>query len=226
MLKQTKAVLFDLDGTLIDSNWVWRDIDIKYLGRFGYELPKRLSSTIEGMSITEIAVYFKEEFGIPDSLEEMKNEWIEMARDRYLHQVPLKPGAMEFLDYLKAHDIRMGIATSNRRDLVEDVLKAQKIWEYFDAIHTCCEVERGKPDPAIYLLTADSLKIPPSDCLVLEDVPMGLMAGARAGMRTCAIEDAQSAWQREEKRRLADYYIEDYYDMLNQYCEDWYGYHG
>lgn len=226
MLRQIKAVLFDLDGTLIDSNWVWRKIDKEYLGRYGHELPENLASLIEGMSITEVAVYFKEQFGIPDTLEEMKDEWISMAKDKYLHQVPLKPGAREFLDYLKGHGILTGIASSNRMDLVEAVLDAHHIRDSFDTIHTCCEVERGKPDPAIYLLSADSLGMKPEECLVLEDVPMGILAGKRAGMRTCAVEDDQSACQREEKRRLADYYMNDYYDILRQYCEDWYGYNG
>ena len=74
MLQNIKAVIFDLDGSLVDSMWIWRDIDIEYLGRFGIELPGKLQTEIEGKSFSETAVYFKERFNIPDTLEQMKEE--------------------------------------------------------------------------------------------------------------------------------------------------------
>lgn len=126
MLENIKAVLFDLDGTLVDSMWMWEDIDIEYLGRYGYELPPELQKDIEGMSLSETAVYFKERFSIPESLEEIKSTWMDMARDKYTNKVPLKPGAREFLVWLRQQGIRTGIASSNGIELVETVLKAQE----------------------------------------------------------------------------------------------------
>ena len=146
MLENIKAVLFDLDGTLVDSMWMWEDIDIEYLGRYGYELPPELQKDIE--------VYFKERFSIPESLEEIKSTWMDMARDKYTNKVPLKPGAREFLVWLRQQGIRTGIASSNGIELVETVLKAQGIQEYLESVHTCCEVPKGKPAPDIYLLVA------------------------------------------------------------------------
>ena len=75
MWENKKAVIFDLDGTLVDSMWIWRDIDIEYLGRFGISVPSGLQTEIEGMSFSETAVYFKERFHIPDSLEKIKRDW-------------------------------------------------------------------------------------------------------------------------------------------------------
>lgn len=210
MLENKKAVIFDLDGTLIDSMWMWRDIDIEYLGRFGIPLPETLQKDISGMSFSETAVYFKETFGIPDSLDEIKKTWNEMAFYKYTHEVPLKPGALEFLKRLKAQGIRTGIATSNSRELVEAVVKSLNISEYMDEIHTSCEVEKGKPAPDIYLLVAEYLGVKPEECLVFEDIPEGLLAGKRAGMEICAVEDAFSVSMTEEKRELADYYISHY----------------
>lgn len=210
MLENIKAVLFDLDGTLVDSMWMWEDIDIEYLGRYGYELPPELQKDIEGMSLSETAVYFKERFSIPESLEEIKSTWMDMARDKYTNKVPLKPGAREFLVWLRQQGIRTGIASSNGIELVETVLKAQGIQEYLESVHTCCEVPKGKPAPDIYLLVAKTLGVKPEECLVFEDVPMGILAGKNAGMRVCAVEDTFSANQREEKKELADYYIESY----------------
>ena len=75
MMNNIKAALFDLDGTLVDSMWMWKEIDIEYLGRFGIPLPPDLQKQIEGKSFSETAVYFKEHFDITDSIEEMKNTW-------------------------------------------------------------------------------------------------------------------------------------------------------
>ncbi|NCB94078.1 MAG: HAD family phosphatase [Clostridia bacterium] len=219
MLDNIKAVLFDLDGTLVDSMWMWKDIDIEYLGKHGYDLPPELQKDIEGMSLTETASYFKNRFSLKENLEEIKMEWMDMARDKYSCQVPLKPGARDFLEHLKSHGIRTGIASSNGIELVHTVLKSQKVDGYLDSIHTCCDVSRGKPHPDIYLLVADELRVSPCECLVFEDIPMGLLAGKRAGMKTCAVEDAFSAKQRVEKKKLADYYIQNYYDILEERYE-------
>ena len=213
MLKNIQAVLFDLDGTLVDSMWVWRDIDIAYLGKFGLTLPESLQAEIEGKSFSETAVYIKERFEIPDSIEEMKADWNRLAWDKYTHEVPLKKGAREFLDYCKIHHIRLGIATSNSRELVENIIKVHGLSDYFTGVVTGCEVERGKPYPDVYLEAARRCAVEPSACLVFEDIVPGIMAGRAAGMKVCAVEDDYSLGQEAEKRRLADYYIKDYFDI-------------
>lgn len=213
MLKNIKAVIFDLDGSLVDSMWIWKDIDVEYLGRFGIAIPENLQKDIEGKSFSETAVYFKERFGIPDSLEKMKDDWNKMAWDKYVHEVMLKPGADKFLNYCIEHGIKLGIATSNSRALVEAVADARGFGKDFDCIMTACEVEKGKPSPDIYLAVAKQLKVAPENCLVFEDITAGIMAGKNAGMRVCAVEDAYSMHQTKEKKELADYYIKDYYEI-------------
>lgn len=213
MLGNIKAVIFDLDGSLVDSMWIWRDIDIEYLGRFGIELPKELQTEIEGKSFSETAVYFKERFDIPDSLEQMKEDWNRMAWDKYMNEVMLKPGADVFLHHCLDKGIKLGIATSNSRQLVEAVANARGFGKDFDCIMTACEVEKGKPSPDIYLAVADKLGVEPEECLVFEDITPGIMAGKNAGMRVCAVEDDYSMHQIEEKKALADYYIRDYYEI-------------
>ena len=210
MLQNKKAVIFDLDGTLIDSMGMWKEIDVEYLGRFGVELPDTLQKDISGMSFTETAVYFKETFGIPDSIEKIKQTWNEMAMYKYTNEVPLKPGVLEFLKELKRRGIKTGIATSNSVELVRAVLKSLQIQEYMDEVHTSCEVSKGKPAPDIYLFVAECLGVEPEQCLVFEDIPEGILAGKRAGMQVCAVDDEFSKSMEEEKRELADYYITNY----------------
>ena len=213
MLKGIEAVLFDLDGSLVDSMWIWKDIDIEYLGKFGINLPEGLQHEIEGMSFSETAVYFKKRFQIPDEIEAMKAEWNRMAWDKYTHEVPLKEGAKEFLDYCRAKGIKLGIATSNSRELVENVIHVLGLDDYFTCIVTGCDVERGKPAPDVYLEAARRCKIMPERCLVFEDIVPGILAGKAAGMKVCAVEDAYSAEQINDKKRLSDYFIRDYKEI-------------
>lgn len=214
MLRGIDAVLFDLDGSLVDSMWVWEAIDVEYLGRYGISLPQGLQYDIQGMSFTETAIYFKERFPIPESIEEIKAEWNRMAWDKYMYEVPLKEGVTEFLTLCGRSGIRLGIATSNSRELVENIASVHKLRDYFTCIVTGCDVVRGKPAPDIYLEAARQLEVSPRNCLVFEDIVQGIQAGKNAGMRVCAVEDAYSAGEREQKRALADYYIENYRDLL------------
>ena len=214
MLENTDAVIFDLDGSLVDSMWMWRDIDIAYLARFQISLPEDLQNRIAGMSFSETAAYFKERFSLPDSLETIKADWNRMARDKYLYEVPLKPGAYEFLTGLKERGIALGIATSNSRQLVENIADVHNLHNYFSCIMTGCDVARWKPAPDIYLSVAETLIVSPSRCLVFEDILPGILAGKNAGMRVCAVEDDYSLPEKEEKKALADYYIENFYHLL------------
>jgi len=214
LLDGKKAMLFDLDGTLVDSMWMWKKIDIEFLGRFGYECPDDLQKSIEGMSFSETAVYFKERFQIPLSLEEIKDCWTQMSIDKYRYEVPLKCGVREFLKFCKDNHIRTGIATSNGRDMVDAVVESLQIGNYLDVITTACEVKAGKPEPDIYLEVARRLGVDPSECLVFEDVPAGITAGKRAGMQVIAVEDDFSKHMKQEKLELADGFIDTYFDIL------------
>ncbi len=215
MLTNIKAVIFDLDGTLVDSMWMWKRIDIEYLGLFQIPLPETLQNEIEGMSFSETAAYFKKRFQLEQSVDEIKSTWNEMAYDQYHNHVPLKRGVQDFLNVCKSKGIKLGIATSNSFHLAETVLKKHHIFSMFDAISTGCDVCAGKPAPDVYLKVAGDLQVDPIDCLVFEDLKAGIMAGKNAGMKVCAVEDSYSEYQRDEKRALADYYINDYYEVMS-----------
>lgn len=209
-----EAVIFDLDGSMVDSMWMWRTIDIEYLGRFGIELPENLQSCIEGMSFSETAVYFKKRFGLPDDLDTIKADWNRMAWDKYAYEVPVKDGVMELLQYCMDHGIKAGIATSNSRELVDNVIKVHGLDAYFDCIMTGCDVAKGKPAPDIYLAVARALGVAPENCLVFEDIIPGIQAGKAAGMQVCAVYDKYSEHQDDVKRDLADYYTYQFRELM------------
>ena len=212
-IRDFSGVIFDLDGTLYDSMGMWHEIDVDYLARFGLGVPDDLQNCLEGLSFSETAVYFQNRFGITDSIERIGQDWLDMAREKY-RTVALKEGAFALLTYLKKAGIPTAIASSNHYDLIEDSLKAHGIEETITAIITCDDVKANKPDPAVYLTAAKKLGLPPSGCLVFEDIPNGILAGKNAGMTVCAVEDSYSARVREEKRTLADYYVEDLADWI------------
>lgn len=210
-----EAVIFDLDGSMADSMWMWRAIDIEYLGRFGIALPENLQSCIEGMSFSETAVYFKERFALEDGLDTIKADWNRMAYDKYAREVPLKDGVRELLDYCRGNGVKLGIATSNSRELAESFINAQGLGRYFDCIMTGCDVSKGKPAPDVYLAVAEALDVAPANCLVFEDIIPGIQAGKAAGMRVCAVYDKYSEHQDEEKKRLSDYYTYEFKELID-----------
>lgn len=217
MLKNKEAIIFDLDGTLVDSMWMWEQIDIEYLARYGHDLPPELQKMIEGMGFKEIAVYFKERFQIPESIEEIQAAWLEMSDYKYRHEVPLKKGAKELILYAKKAGMKLAIASSNSYELITAVLDALKVRSYFDVICTCDDVMCGKPAPDVYLKAAELLDVKPERCIVFEDIANGVQAGKAAGMTTYAIYDKDCNDSEETMRTLADGYIYNFHEVIPKY---------
>jgi len=220
MLTNIDAVIFDIDGTLVDSMHVWTDIDDIFLEKYHLEEPENFHEGMEGKSYSETAQYFLDLFPeLPHTKQELEDEWHEMAFEIYTKELQLKKGAYDFIVDMHKVGIKLGIATSNSRDLAEGLLMNTGVWQYLDAVWTSDEAKAGKPAPDVYLKVAESLGVKPERCLVFEDVPNGILAGINAGMKVCAVEDPFSKPQEERKKELADYYIQDYDDIKNNTYE-------
>lgn len=214
MNKDYKAVIFDLDGTLVDSMWIWEQIDIDFLEERGHSLPEDLQKAIEGSSFSETAKYFKDRFDLEEDIDTIKNIWIGMAENFYAERIPLKKGIQTLLDLFKEKGIKMGIATSNSRELAEAVLKSNKVMDYFVVLVTSCDVKKGKPEPDVFIKAAELMKIDREDCLVFEDTHAGVLAGKAAGMDVIAIYDALSEEYMEEIKASADHYLMCYSELV------------
>ncbi len=220
MLTGKKAVIFDMDGSLVDSMWIWPEVDRIYMEKYHLTEPATFHRDIEGKSYTETARYFVDTFQTLDrTVEQVMQEWRDMTIRLYATEVFPKPGAVDFLKAMKKQGVLLGIATSNDRTIADAALQARHLAPYFDSIRTSCEVSAGKPAPDVYLKVAEDLRIEPSSCLVFEDVPNGILAGKNAGMEVCAVDDEFSRPLEAEKKRLADYFIRDFNDILRHTYE-------
>ena len=214
MLNDIKAAIFDLDGTLVDSMWVWAQIDIDYLKQKGYSMPENLRSEIVHLSFSQTAIYFKEKFNLDDSIEKISKDWHDMAFNHYSNNVKLKLGVKDFLNNLKSLKIKIALATSNSIPLLEACLKNNGIYDYFDSITTTDEVSNGKDCPDVYLLAADKLGINPKDCLVFEDILPAIQGAKAANMKVIAVKDDECLDSKEALLKYADKYIHSFEELL------------
>ena len=214
MFTDMKAAIFDLDGTLIDSMWVWEQIDKDYLESIGHPIPPNLKDDITHLSFNQTAVYFKKRFNIKDSIDSIISTWNNMAFYQYANNIHLKKGAFEFLSYLKASNIKICLATSNSIDLLTAVLKNNEIYDFFDTITVSDEVKVGKDNPDIYLLSAKKLGVSPSECIVFEDIPAAVSGAKKANMKVVAILDEYEKNSHPLLKEMADRYIYDYFELL------------
>lgn len=214
MLKNIDAVILDLDGTLIDSMWIWDEIDKDYFKQLGVQMPTNLKDEINHLSFKEVAAYFKSNFNINDSIENILNQWNSMAFNHYSNNIMLKDGALDLLKYLKSNNIKIALATSNSVTLLTAALKSTNIYDYFDSITTTDEVSRGKNHPDVYILAADKLKVSYDRCLVFEDILEAIGGAKLANMKVCAVYDKYSEYNTEKIINSADYYIKDFREYL------------
>lgn len=209
-----EAVLFDLDGTLVDSMWMWPEIDRDFLNERGFDVPSDLKNDIDGLSILEDAVYFKKRFNLPETHQQLIDIWNEMALEHYESDVPLKKGARDFLRFLRRKGIMTGLVTSNSRILCDAALNSNDVADLFDTIVSAEDVSHGKPDPEGYLTAANRLAVTPHECMVCEDLTVGLIAAKEAGMMAVAIEDDYSKDEEDEKNEYADIMIPDFTELM------------
>ena len=212
-----KAVIFDLDGTLIDSMGIWIQVDKEYLEKRNIPVPSDLFEDVpEGNSFNEICQYFKDKFKLPDTIEEIGAEWTEMVAQHYKTEIRLNSGAEELIKFLYEQNVKMAIGTSNTKHLAETVLKANNVLQYFDSIVAGCEEIKGKPYPDIFLSAAVELKVNPADCLVIEDTLHGVRAAHNGGMDAFAIFDDNDTHDIEKLKSEAEFYAENFWEIIKK----------
>lgn len=209
-----QGAIFDLDGTILDSMGVWRQIDVEFLGRRGISVPPDYLEAITPLGFDRAAEYTIRRFSLPESREEIVREWYQMAEEAYRYQVELKDGAGEWLNRLKSLNIPLAVATSSDEALFVPALKRTGIYDCFDAFVTVKEVARGKGFPDIYEKAAGRIGCVPEQCVVFEDILQGIRGAKMGGFCAVAVYDEDSAHEEQAMRDAADYYIYSFRQLL------------
>jgi len=191
-----KAVIFDMDGVLIDSEPIYFEVDKQVLKKCGFQANNDILNAYVGISNPEMWKDLKEKYNLPLSVDELLKLQDEI-KTQALKGIEIKPidGIKDLLDTLKQNRIIMAVASSSPRCFIETMLKKTKLMEYFTVVVSSEEVKRGKPHPDIFLKTAELLKVKPQECIVIEDSANGVKAALSAGMKCIGYVNVNSGSQ-------------------------------
>ena len=207
------AVIFDMDGVLIDSEPTWKIAMEQAFKAVGCPLtPKEFQKTT-GMRIDEVVSYWHEVAPWKDaSIKEVENSIVDKMAELILKEGVALEGVVETLHFLKEKKIKIGLATSSYRRLIDAVLTKLCIQNFFDVTHSAENEKFGKPHPGVYLTTAEALKCTPKRCLVIEDSLNGIISGKAATMEVVCIP--KKSHLPNPKLILADYHFGSMFDFL------------
>ena len=196
-----RAVIFDLDGVLADSEPFWTEIDAALLREHGVTYRGEYHREVLGVSYVVAIEFYKTAFGISAPSDELMRRRAAIAQEFFASRIPIFSSARPVLAELRQMDLRLAVATSSVSTSARPFLERHKLTAFFDVIVTGDEVERGKPEPDIYLRASGKLGVAPATCLVIEDALSGVAAGRAAGMSVVAIPDRRYVDPREYERQ-------------------------
>lgn len=213
-LKEVQGVIFDLDGTLLDSTSIWQQIDQEFLAKRQIALPDDYIDTIHSMEFLQAATYTIKRFGLKETEKEILEQWHTLAIHHYTNTIKLKPYVKEYLSLLKKQNKKLGVATSLTEDLLVATLKNNEIYHLFSCFTTTEEVNKGKEFPDVYLLTANKLGLHPSNCIVFEDSLVGIHSAMQGGFLTIGVYDSGSSHEQDAILKESNYYIHSLLELL------------
>ena len=235
MLEGKKVIIFDMDGTLIDSVGIWNQVDEALITRIRSErapLPENVQlqrdealrrfSKAESPYM-EYCAFLKEKYGAVQSPDEIHTLRYEIAQEFLQNVIDYKPDADTFIRWLKEQGYILTIATTTKRSNVDvyrtrntRMIEKAKIDDYFRLVYTREDAREIKPNPEIYLRVMEELGVSAEECLVFEDSLIGLEAARNAGMESVAVYDKYSDGEREQINALSDYQIQTYTELMKQ----------
>ncbi len=209
-----KGLIFDLDGTLLDSMPSWGQQLDHYLIHNGITPPAYLLDRTKTLGLETATEMILHEFGLNDDPAIIFQQFYTNMEQLYCSTIPLKPGVREFLDVMLAKGVPMAIATATSHTLVEKVLQHHHLTNYFQSITTVAEVGIGKHDPRIFLVAAGKLSMQPQQCIVFEDSLKAVCSANQAGFETVAIYEESNQSEQDTLRKEATTYIQDFRDLI------------
>lgn len=212
-----KGVIFDIDGTLLDSMPLWNNLGERYLQKLGFteEETEGLSQRISAMPFVEGIRYIKKAYTLNLEEERIREQLQEMIAGAYRDEINLKAGAKEYLQFLKERGIPCILATAGDASLATAALKRLKVWEEFQGLLLCEDFKTSKREAKIYQLAMERLSLSkPEEVLVCEDVLHAVKSAKQAGFQVCGILDEANREDWEKIQEVADFTAKDFYELV------------
>ena len=216
---QFTNIIFDFDGTIVDSMPIWIKKVTRILENEGVEYDAELIKTITPLGDIGTANYFKDTLGIKASVEEIISEMDNYAFPEYKNRISLKQGVLEYLVYLKRQGYSLHILSASPREMIVPCLKRNGIYNLFDNVWSCMELGKTKSDPCIYIEVASRLKHNPCEIVFFDDNVEAIRAAARSGMRTVGVYDKSAEPFRQEIMQISDMYICSFLTLRDIVCQ-------
>lgn len=210
-----KGIIFDADGTLLDSMDIWTEIGTRFLLSKDITIKKELAEEISTLSYEQAAAYYIEHFDPTATVQDIRDGVNGLVKNFYFEEVVLKDGVKEFLAFLKERSIKMCVATATDKFLIEKALERNGILPYFSNVFTCGEVGAGKDSAKIFEEALKHLGTKKSETLVFEDAHYAVVTAKSAGFTVVAIEDDAEKKYKEKIKSLSDYYVTSYKDLIS-----------
>lgn len=208
-----KAVIFDMDGVVLDSMGIWQDLGKRFLLSQGRQAKADLNAVLYDMTVEEGAEYMRTEYGLECSVSEILAGLDAIIKDFYYSEVMAKDGIKTLMQYFYEQGIPMAVATSSARDHIEKALERNGLLQYLSGIYTTADVGESKRTPKLYNLVREKLGAAAGDTLVFEDAVFCLETARAAGYKTAGVNDASGGENQETVKALCDYYIESTADI-------------
>ena len=208
------GAIFDIDGTILDTMGVWREITLNFLLKKGITPTQEEMDNYRDLSMAETMQYTKVQFNLPESVEELQDGFEKLSREKYINEVPAKPYIKEYMEKLKSEGVKIGVATSGYPELWQHALKRLGMLDLIDGYALTSETGVNKSHPDVYLLAAERIGVAPSECMVFEDIVSGIVGAKKGGMMATAIYDESNKDRTEEFKKLADRYIVSWKELL------------
>ena len=207
-------LIFDMDGTLIDSNGIWRDVDIAFLEKRGMPYTKEYYEGVAHTIFPLAAVFTKEYCQLEESCEEIMAEWMELASDMYATDVTVKPGVVDYLEQCRARGERMMVLTSSVPEHCRTALTHLDLMKYFERILFAQELGLEKKNPECFKKAAAIMDVKPEDCTVYDDSVAACRGAKAAGMQVVGVYDSYFDMTVDEMQQVCDRYIRSFEEMM------------